>query len=202
MNKNKNLSIIAWILWAFVDLMLLIFVLPIGIILAIILLIVFFANQSAKKNRAYLLEQGVPADHKAVMYYQGYNVSLNNPILFWITPDALHLCESCPRKKGGDLTKISIPKENIIAFTKTGELTAQTNVSGGGASIGGALVGAAVAGPVGAIIGGRKKVKTHTTTMDNRRTILKFTEGGIEKSIQLGYEIFDSLCLFCIEKKI
>jgi hypothetical protein len=202
MQKNKTLSIVMWSLWGILDLILLIFALPAGIILTIIMLIVFFVGRSTRKNRDYLLAQGVPADHKATAYYQGYDAPLNGPLLFWTTPDALHLCESRPQKKSGNLNKITILKNNIITFTEIGNVETQTNISGGGPSIGGALVGGAVAGAAGAVIGGRKKVKTQTTTTDNRRTVLKFTEGGTEKAIQLGYEIYDPLCLFCLEKKI
>lgn len=200
MKKNKTLWIVVWALWAFLDLMLLIFALPFGIVLTIILLIVFFSTRNGQKKRAYLLEQGVPADHKAAMCYEGGAPS--NLVLFWTTPDALHLCASRPQVKGGDLTKITIPKDDIVAFTMTGDVTTQTNVKGGGASIGGALVGAAVAGPVGALIGGHKKVKTQTTTTDTRRTFLKFRESGAEKTMQFSDELYNELCLFCLEKKI
>ncbi len=142
MKKYKTWSIIAWALWVFVDLILLNFALPIGIILAIILLIVFLVGRSTEMERAYLRAQGVPDNHKAVMYYQGYETKLNNPVLFWIDANTLYLCESKPHVKDGDLTKISIPKENILAFTTTGQLTTRSNVSGGGTSVGGALVGA------------------------------------------------------------
>ena len=201
MKKNKTLWIVVWALWAFLDLMLLIFALPFGIVLTIILLIVFFSARNGQKKRAYLLEQGVPADHKAAMCYEGSG-ALNNLVLFWTTPDALHFCDSRPRAKGGNLTKITIPKDDIIAFTMTGDMTTQTTVKGGGASIGGGLVGAAIAGVPGALIGGRKKVKTQTTTTDTRRTFLKFREDGAEKTMQFSDELYNELCLFCLEKKI
>lgn len=55
----------------------------------------------------------------------------------------------------------------VTVFT-SGSKYATTNVSGGGASIGGAVVGAAIAGVPGAIIGGRKKVKSKEVVHDER----------------------------------
>ncbi|MGI6230206.1 MAG: hypothetical protein ACOYJL_04740 [Tractidigestivibacter sp.] len=72
-----------------------------------------------------------------------------------------------------------------VEVNSSGTIYATSDVSGGGMSLGGAIVGGAVAGPAGAVVAGRKPVKSETTTHDDRH--LYFTvsssEGG--ESIEL-----------------
>ncbi|MGH4125301.1 MAG: SHOCT domain-containing protein [Clostridium sp.] len=77
-------------------------------------------------------------------------------------------------------SRIILPLQDIISFTREGDVYTETNTSGGrggGSSVGGAVVGAIVAGGAGAIIGSRKEtgsIKTETKRIDNRKTILQF----------------------------
>lgn len=55
-----------------------------------------------------------------------------------------------------------------VTVSTSGSKYSTTDVSGGGVSIGGAVVGAAIAGVPGAVIGGRKKVKSKEVVHDDR----------------------------------
>ena len=166
------------------------------VLLIIIILAIVLSVQGEKKKRERLQ---VPKSARKITYFTGYDKKMSNKLYYWKNGNHLNFCDT--KEKNGPV-KITIPKENILAFTSTGEITTQTNVKGGGPSLGGAVVGAAVAGPVGAIVGGKKKVKTQTTTTDTRRTFIKFAENGTEKSMQFDYSIYDDLCLMCLERKI
>lgn len=131
----------------------------------------------------------------------GYTRPFGKTLWEWTENGTLKILETKPSIKGTQPYLLSIPKENVIAFMMTGDRTVQSKVSGGGVSLGGAVVGAAIAGPVGAIIGGRKKVKTETQTFDTRRLMLKFRENG-EITIQLGPQPYNDLCMLCMEKQI
>ena len=166
------------------------------VIIALIILWVILASRKEKKKRERL---GVPKGAFKIHYYSGYDKPMSHKLYYWKDANVLNFCDTI--EKNGP-SRITISKENILSFTSTGELSTQTNISGGGVSLGGAAVGGVLLGPVGAIIGGRKKVKTKTTTTDTRKTIIKFSEDGIEKSIMLNYQIYNDLCLLCMEKKV
>lgn len=55
-----------------------------------------------------------------------------------------------------------------VSVSTSGNKYSTTEVSGGGVSVGGAVIGAAIAGVPGAVIGGRKKVKSKEVVHDDR----------------------------------
>lgn len=67
-----------------------------------------------------------------------------------------------------------------VTVNTSGGRYSTTEVSGGGASIGGAVIGAAIAGVPGAVIGGRKKVKSKEVVHDDRHlyVTIESPEGG------------------------
>lgn len=76
-----------------------------------------------------------------------------------------------------------------VTVNTSGGKYSTTEVSGGGASIGGAVIGAAIAGVPGAVIGGRKKVKSKETIHDDRHlyVTIESPQGG--QSVNLNPDL-------------
>lgn len=76
-----------------------------------------------------------------------------------------------------------------VTVNTSGGRYSTTEVSGGGASIGGAVLGAAIAGVPGAVIGGRKKVKSKEIIHDDRRlyVTIESPQGG--QSVNLNPDL-------------
>ena len=90
----------------------------------------------------------------------------------------------------------SISIEDIIVFNNSGQALAKVTGGGGGSSITGALIGNAVFGPIGALIGSRKKTKIETVVNDQRRVVLSFFDSGEVVNLSFGWEgdeIFNNL---------
>lgn len=160
-------------------------------------------EKERKKQEPKIL---IPRGLSKIRYYGGYNKKLSDWLFFEKSSESI-----CFYDKRENL-KILVKKSNVLNFSMNGEYHESTQVTGGevkggGVSVGGALVGAAVAGPAGAIIGGRKKVKstpvqTTTTVTDTRKVILKFKESEQEQGMILDKDIWETLCFMCPEKKI
>lgn len=90
----------------------------------------------------------------------------------------------------------NINVSKILYFVKDGDISYTTSVSGGGVNIKGAVAGAVIAGGAGAIIGSRNEISSKTIKHDNRKVIMKFTDGK-EKS----FPIDDYDCLLKIIPK-
>ncbi len=109
----------------------------------------------------------------------------------WKNKNALNFCDMANDK----VERISL--DSIEYFTKSGEEHYYNKISGGGGggtSIGGAIIGGALAGPVGAVIGSRKKVKkikSEVEKIDNSQTIICFLSDGERR-----YLIFSSSDLY------
>lgn len=101
----------------------------------------------------------------------------------WKSDDKLNFCDLL----NDDIAIIYIDK--IKFYAKNGEEHFYNKISGGGgggSSIGGAIVGGAIAGPVGAIIGSRKKVneiRSEVQKIDNSQTTIYYVDDGVSKSI-------------------
>jgi hypothetical protein len=177
------------------------------IFLLIIVAIIFLCVHSSKKEKERKSSLNVPDGTGKIRYYEGYSEKLSSHLYFWHDNNSLTFCDS-----NGDGRHIVISKENILNFNMIGEYHEDTKVTGGkvkggGVSVVGAVAGGAIAGPVGMILGGRKKVKskpikTTTTVTDTRKIILKFKENEEEKGMILDKSVYDVLCFVCPEKKI
>lgn len=177
------------------------------IFLLVIVAIIFLCVHSNKKEKVRKLSLNVPSGTKKVRYYEGYSENLSGYLYFWHDNNSLTFCD--PKGNG---RHIEISKDNILNFNMIGEYhedikTTGGEVKGGGVSVLGAAAGGAIAGPVGMVLGGRKKVKskpvkTTTTVTDTRKTILKFKENGEEKGMVLDKSIYDVLRFICPEKEI
>lgn len=177
------------------------------IFLLIVAIIIFLCVRSSKKEKSRKLALNVPNGTGKVRYYEGYSEKLNSFLYFWHDNNSLTFCD--PK---GDGRHIVLNKDSILNFNMIGEYHESVNVTGGkvkggGVSVVGAVAGGAVAGPVGMVLGVRKKVKskpvkTTTTVTDTRKTIIKFKENEDEKGMVLDKSVYDVLCFVCPEKKI
>jgi hypothetical protein len=162
-----------------------------------IICVAFVIIKIQKKRKKVFSDLGIPPTAIKVKYYKNYTPRSNSEkVYFWNDNASISFCN--PKKT----MNIKILKEDIISFNMLGEYHESTNVSGGGVSIGGAIAGAAVAGPVGAIIGGGKKVKTETIIDDSRKTVIRYNENNINNGIIVDKSVFNILCFMCPEKKI
>lgn len=114
----------------------------------------------------------------------------NQELMVWVNDNKLYMIHNDLLNCQGE---IILPLENIRTFLRQGDMYVETNVSGGGGggtSIPGAIVGNVVAGPVGAVIGSRKKnepITSENKVVDTRQTILEFEHNSI-----LHYMFFNS----------
>jgi hypothetical protein len=142
----------------------------------------------------------IPRGTMLIKYLGGCFGNQQCLVFFGAESNGINLCEY-DLKKDKPFFK-HIPKDDIIAFSQMGSYSTNSIVSGGGVSLGGAAVGAVFLGPVGAVIGSHKKVKTQVQTTGMRKTIIKYKSGNEEKSFILDSSAYDILCYNFIEKKI
>lgn len=103
----------------------------------------------------------------------------------------------------------SIDLEDILFFTKEGDVQYTTSISGGGgggSSIGGAIVGGVIAGEAGAIIGSRKKIeeiKSVENKYDSRESVIRYKKDNkILEKRYMGFEIYEFLFKYIPEKDL
>lgn len=210
---HKKKENIGWLIWLIVSIAFCFFLTPLGVISFLVWLIAFgyhknkeHAAERNARNTAFKEHWHIPEGTPQAMYHDGAENKF-----FYINYDStncvLNLWENSALDNSVTPYHKSIKKDDIVAFTQLGDITNIQNVQtkGGGPSIGGAIIGNAIAGPVGAVIGGHKKVRTKTinTTTDTRQVVLKFKDNGVEKSIVLSFSpTYSLLCRWIPEKKI
>lgn len=96
--------------------------------------------------------------------------------------------------------KFDLNINKVISFGIIGDAYTETNVTGGGSSIGGAISGGVVAGGVGAIVGSRKKIETENKRIDKRKTLVMYKENNVIKSIFFSPETYEILLKLIPEK--
>lgn len=81
----------------------------------------------------------------------------------------------------------SIPlSDNLeIEVNSSGNVYSETTVSGGGTSVTGAVVGGVVAGPLGAVDGGRKGVKSKSEVQDERKLFISIVSSVDSAVVEL-----------------
>ncbi len=107
------------------------------------------------------------------------------------------------------LLSVSIKYDEIIFFSKEGDIQYTTEIfggGGGGSSISGAIVGGIVAGSTGAIIGSRKQmneVSSRTITHDSRHTLLRYKKKISVSELKFpSYMVYDFLLRHFPEKDL
>lgn len=142
------------------------------------------------------------------------NLWINTSSLFIMEAKAQFIsrCTLSEKQKtfnSSDIKLKVVPVSKIQYFTKEGDIQYTSNVSGGGgggSSIKGAVVGAALAGDAGAIIGSRKKIaeiKTTTVKHDERKTVIRYYENDVIKSITFsGFAVYEYLLSQIPEKDL
>lgn len=83
--------------------------------------------------------------------------------------------------------KKSIPLSDDleIEINTSGNVYSETTVRGGGTSVAGAVIGGAVAGPVGAVVGGRKSVKSKSEVQDERKLFVSIVSSDNSAVVEL-----------------
>ncbi|GAA0076214.1 hypothetical protein UT300005_05920 [Clostridium sp. CTA-5] len=110
-------------------------------------------------------------------------------LFIWKDTDFIKLCTTYFYKNNPNniVEKIIIPIKNIKFFTRDGEYRVDNIVEGGSINLPGAIIGGVIAGEAGAVLAGRKKIKTSQKEVDKRQTYLYYIEDNQDKRI-----IFDS----------
>lgn len=117
-------------------------------------------------------------------YREMINLPLTEELIYSIDNNAPY---------GEILKPIKIKINNIRYFGITGDVENITNVSGGGTSYGKAVIGAALFGPVGAIVGSRKKIQTSHEKIDTREVELKYQNGELLETILFPFDLYNGL---------
>lgn len=94
---------------------------------------------------------------------------------------------SCIQKNLGCQPIASIKKENVLFFSRVGDI--YTKSSGGGFNLTGAIVGGIIGSGIGAVIGSRNKIVTEL--IDERNTVLMIKENDEIKSIFFTSTTYD-----------
>ncbi|GLC32178.1 SHOCT domain-containing protein [Clostridium omnivorum] len=94
------------------------------------------------------------------------------------------------------------PIDKIQYYSIVGDAYTETNVKGGGSSLTGAVVGGVIAGGAGAVIGSRKEIKTETNRVDNRKTIITYSDNGTTRNIFFAPDAYETLLQLIPEKDI
>lgn len=126
-----------------------------------------FKNENELQNHINAIKQeqkakhAVPQDAPIVTY-----VYRNGPIVCPFTYQTYlsnnKLCFYETDSNSVNASYFDIDVEDIQCFEQTGEVYKETKISGGGgggSSLAGAVIGGTVAGPIGAVIGSRKKLR-------------------------------------------
>jgi hypothetical protein len=144
---------------------------------------------SSKAERARRDKYGIPSTANLVPYQSGLAGITPGNVYVWRDEEGLQFV--------GQLngTKRTIPLDRIVSLQYNQDI--QTYSTGGGRSISGAVVGGVIAGPVGAIVGGRSKSKTKTVDRSTVNLRVK-SEAGPEIDIifqggQTSYQVLSSL---------
>lgn len=165
-----------------------------GLIISFIIVIIMKKRETKLK-----IEHHIPTYASKIRYYGGYDKELSRKLYCWINSYGICLNDL----KTDNFIKIN--RQDIMGFNTLGEYKVTQKisggeVSGGGVSIAGAIIGNIIAGPVGAIIGGRKKVKstpvkTENVVTDTRSVVVYFSEYNSSKKLILEYKVYEDLCI-------
>ncbi len=178
------------------------------IIIAIIVFIVVGVSSSKKLKEEldlYNKKNNIQNDPKFVTCIELNEQELNTQsngvttrgknFNIWKENNSINLCKTlyANNKINTIVDKYIIPINDIKFFTRNGEYRVDNIVNGGGVNLTGAIVGGVVAGGVGAILGGREKIKTTTKELDKRLTYLYYSENNENKRMVFTSRDYDIL---------
>jgi hypothetical protein len=129
-----------------------VFVLFVFAVIGAFLWLIFAALR--RSGRRKLAQYGIPSNAYLFLYESGLANIRPGFVYGWRDENGLTFVAD------KDGTKRTIPLDRIVALQYNQDI--QTFSTGGGRSITGAVVGGVIAGPVGAVVGGRSKAKTKT----------------------------------------
>lgn len=170
-------------------------------------------EQKKKIIEAYKKENNAPENTYSISYLKGLpgidnQRNENNPsfldFYMWVEDGLINLLD----KRIDGVGKHSLLIDNILSFTRQGDVHNETIIEGGGgggSSISGAVVGGVIAGEAGAIIGSRKKVNPITSkniVVDKRQTIIEYKDNDNIRYIFLNSEAYDILLQLIPNKEI
>ena len=174
-------------------------------------------NQEEEIYQKYRQDNNIPDD--ANVFFCTNIIKEDKPIegkwkvFIWKELDSIYICGATIKD---NISKISIPIDNIKFYTRKGEFKTIAITEGGDINIGNAIVGGIVGLIIGAIIGifilgmvaafvgllagvflaGKEKITTTNKEIDNRKTYLNYLEDGCNKQILFSssnYEILYEL---------
>lgn len=146
---------------------------PIVIVLLIVIFVVFPILGSVREKK-FRARYEVHTDARAFQYLGGLSGVRPGLVYAWRDEDGLKFVA----KRDG--THKDVPFSNIVKVQFNSDV--QTVTTGGGRSIGGAIVGDVIAGPIGAIVGSKKKATTKTIDRSTVDVVAK-TDTGLEATI-------------------
>ena len=148
-----------------------------------------------KKNKKKYYEQPVqkifpevPYSAKILKINKYGSREFKTPLIsqLWLDGQTLHIFMCDDKKSLSSVVHEELKLNDINYYFDSGVHYTENKISGGGggaSTLGGAVVGGVLFGPVGAVIGSRKKVDSVTSKLlvhDTRETILKYTKQGSE----------------------
>lgn len=123
-------------------------------------------HESAVSQRKDVLKEAEKSQKKTIASLNRQITSLENDLHGRVASVAGVSLYHDRLEAGG--TTYRLEHDLRVTISTSGSKYSTTNVSGGGVSVGGAVVGDAIAGVPGAVIGGRKKVKSKEVVHDDR----------------------------------
>lgn len=179
------------------------------IMLAIIIFGILIVIQQKKANKNSK-EKNKLINDKNKEYHKRYNIShnynvincnningevINESLYMWENNNNLNFISSNYLEEEKRILRelLSIPIDNIIFYAMEGDYRIDNIVEGGGISLSGAIIGGVIAGNVGAVLGGRKKITTTQKTVDERQTYLYYKENGEMRYIVFNQYVYETL---------
>jgi hypothetical protein len=165
-----------------------IWVIIVGIILILMVLSYnknnVVVNESSEtlinKRNEYFKKYNILNNYETIHCYSINNEYINESVYIWADNESLYvLSDNYNNIENRKITiPIGIKLNNIVFYAMEGDYRIDNIVEGGGISLSGAIIGGMVAGSVGAILAGRKKINTNQKVTDERKICLYYTENN------------------------
>lgn len=113
---------------------------------------------------------------------------------FWKANSKINIV-SKPGYNGIPTTHIAmfLDIDKISYYVREGSTHLETNIKGGGSSLGKAVVGGVIAGGAGAVVASRNKITSESKLVDNQKTVIVYEHNNNVVNIVLGSKAYDYL---------